>query len=68
VITLTKLNGEVLHLNPFQVESVDANPDTRVTMMNGRQIYVRESCADVLAAQLAWFRSIHAPPRAEETH
>jgi flagellar protein FlbD len=62
MIQLTRLNGEVMQVNAFQVESVEANPDTRVTLMNGRQIYVRESADAVREAMRAWFRSLHAPP------
>jgi flagellar protein FlbD len=66
MITLTRLNGEPLLLNAFQVEGVEANPDTRVTMMNGRQVYVRETPAAVQEAMRAWFRSLQAPPAAAQ--
>ena len=62
MIVLTRLNGEIMQVNASQVESVEANPDTRVTLMNGRQIYVRESPDGVREAMRAWFRSLNAPP------
>jgi len=62
MIQLTRLNGEAMQINAFQVESVEANPDTRVTLMNGRQIYVRESTDEVREAMRGWFRSLHVPP------
>jgi len=62
MIMLTRLNGEELHINAMQIESVDSSPDTRVTMVNGRQLYVRESIDGVRTAMIAWFRTIHAPP------
>jgi flagellar protein FlbD len=61
MIELTRLNGEPLHINASQIESVEANPDTRVTLMNGRMIYVREQPAQVRVAMQTWFRSLHAP-------
>jgi flagellar protein FlbD len=65
MIQLTRLNGEAMQVNAFQVESVEANPDTRVTLMNGRQIYVRETTDEVREAMRTWFRSLHAPPPAD---
>jgi flagellar protein FlbD len=62
MILLTRLNGETMQINSFQVESVEANPDTRVTLMNGRQIYVRETPDAVREAMRTWFRSLHNPP------
>ncbi len=62
MIQLTRLNGEAMQINAYQVESVEAVPDTRVTLMNGRQIYVRESADEVREAMRTWFRSLHAPP------
>jgi flagellar protein FlbD len=62
MIPLTRLNGELMQVNAYQVESVEAVPDTRVTLMNGRQIYVRESADEVREAMRGWFRSLHAPP------
>jgi flagellar protein FlbD len=62
MIVLTRLNGETMQVNSFQVESVEANPDTRVTLMNGRQIYVRETPDAVREAMRSWFRSLHQAP------
>jgi flagellar protein FlbD len=67
MIELTRLNGEPLHINASQIESVEANPDTRVTLMNGRMIYVREQPVQVRAAMQAWFRSLYSPNAGPET-
>jgi flagellar protein FlbD len=61
MIQLTRLNGEQLYINAFQVEAVDANPDTRLTLTSGRQIYIKETPDVVRSAMLRWFRSMHAP-------
>jgi flagellar protein FlbD len=62
MILVTRLNGEQLYLNAFQVEAVDASPDTRITLMSGRQIYVSETPDDIRGAMLAWFRLAHFGP------
>jgi flagellar protein FlbD len=66
MIALTRLNGEPISVNAFQIEVVEACPDTRVTLTSGRQLYVRETPDDVRQSMLNWFRSMHAPGAAEE--
>ncbi len=61
MILLTRLNGEQLYINAFQVESVDANPDTRLTLTSGRQIFIKETPEGVKSVMLQWFRSMHVP-------
>jgi flagellar protein FlbD len=61
MITLHRLNGEEFYLNAQQVESLEGEPDTRITLANGKQLYVRESCDEVRRAMLAWYRLVNAP-------
>jgi flagellar protein FlbD len=66
MISITRLNGEAISVNAFQIEVVDSCPDTRVTLTSGRQLYVRETPGEVRRLILAWFRAMHAPPEAKE--
>ena len=50
MIQVTRLNNTRLYLNYFQVESIEANPDTVITMMNGNRYVVREKPEEVFAA------------------
>lgn len=61
MISLHRLNGEEFFLNAQQVESLEANPDTRITLVNGKQLYVREEPEEVRKLMLAWYRLVHAP-------
>lgn len=61
MITLHRLNGEEFFLNAQHIESLDKSPDTRVTLANGKQLYVRESPEEVRKAMLIWHRAIHGP-------
>ena len=58
MIVVTRLNGEALHLNVFQVEALDAIPETRITLASGRLVYVREKPEEVAARMRTWWRTV----------
>jgi flagellar protein FlbD len=68
MISITRLNGEAISVNAFQIEVVESCPDTRVTLTSGRQLYVRETPEEVRRLMLTWFRAMHTapPPDAKE--
>ncbi len=43
MIELTRLNGTSLWLNPLLIESIEATPDSIVTLSNGHKYVLRES-------------------------
>ena len=47
MITLTHLRGETIVLNADLIESLEATPDTVVTLTTGKRIVVRESVEEV---------------------
>ncbi len=47
VITLTLLKGEKIVLNAELIESLEATPDTVITLTTGKKIVVRESVGEV---------------------
>jgi len=49
MITLTRLNGEQIQVNPQLIECLRADPDTRVEMASGKKWTVRESVEEILA-------------------
>ncbi len=58
MIHLTKLNGDEFLLHAAQIESIESNPDTRIELINGKQLYVREAPAEVTARMRDWYRSL----------
>ncbi|MDP3179836.1 MAG: flagellar FlbD family protein [Spirochaetaceae bacterium] len=48
MIELTHLTGKTYWLNPHQIESMEANPDTTLTMLSGNRIVVLEKPAEVI--------------------
>lgn len=47
MIPLHRLRGERFLLNPDLIESVEAAPDTVVTLVDGRKVYVAEDPDDL---------------------
>jgi flagellar protein FlbD len=58
MISVTRLKGEVVALNPDLIESVEENPDTTVRLISGEKLLVRESLAEVVALVAEYRRYI----------
>jgi len=50
MITLTRFGGQVQRVDPRQIETMDCEPDTRLHLLTGEPIPVRESAEEVAAA------------------
>ncbi|MEQ9335677.1 MAG: flagellar FlbD family protein [Miltoncostaeaceae bacterium] len=50
MIRLHKLNGDEFVLNAYLMISVEATPDTLISMIDRRSVMVGESVAEVVAA------------------
>ena len=48
MISVTRLKGQVVALNPDLIESVEENPDTTVRLISGEKLLVRESLVEVV--------------------
>lgn len=60
MISLTRLSGRVFLLNAELIERLDSNPETVVTMMDGKRYVVSESQQEVLAAIVAYRARVDA--------
>jgi flagellar protein FlbD len=60
MIQLTHLSGKGYWLNPHQIESMETNPDTTLTMLSGKKIVVLEPPAQVIDRIVAYRRRIGA--------
>ena len=49
MINVTKLNGDRIILNAELIESVEARPDTLITLTTGNKIIVREKVSDIIS-------------------
>lgn len=58
MIELTLLSGKTFWLNPHQIESIEAHPDTTLTMLSGKRIIVLEKVALVVERIVEYRRRI----------
>lgn len=59
VITLHKLTGKQVLINADLIESVEASPDTVITLVTGNRYMVKESPEAVTAAVIEFKRKIY---------
>jgi flagellar protein FlbD len=60
LVTLSRLNGTVVAINPDLITWIDVTPDTIVSFLGGDKIIVRESLEEVIERVIA-FRRIAGP-------
>jgi flagellar protein FlbD len=58
MITLHRLNGKPFVLNAELIRTVEANPDTTITLINGDHLVVRESLQEVVDAAIDYGRQL----------
>jgi flagellar protein FlbD len=49
MIEVSRLDGSVFYLNAIHVETVEATPDTLITLYSGKKLMVREKPEQVMA-------------------
>ncbi len=57
MIKVTRLSGEVLYLNIFQIESMESIPETKIKMMNGYYFLVKDTADSIIQQIKAFMRS-----------
>ncbi len=58
MITLTRLNGRRFVVNADLIRTVEENPDTTVTLVNGDHLIVKESMQEVVNRAVDYGRSL----------
>ncbi len=58
MITVTRLNGKPIVVNAELVRSVEENPDTTITLINGDHIIVQERMAVIVDKAVEYGRSL----------
>ena len=62
MIRVTRLDGREIAVNAELIATVEATPDTLLTLINGARILVKEGVEDVIEDVAAWRRSLLQPP------
>ncbi len=58
MITVTRLNGKPIVVNADLIRSVEENPDTTITLLNGDHIIVQESMSQVVDKAVEYGRNL----------
>ncbi len=58
MISVTRLNGKAIVVNADLIRSVEENPDTTITLLNGDHIIVQESMSQVVDRAVEYGRSL----------
>lgn len=58
MITVTRLNGKNIIVNCELIRSVEENPDTTITLINGDHLIVKESMREVVRKAIEYGRSL----------
>jgi len=61
MISLIRLNGQPLMVNCDLIESIEATPDTVVTLTSGNKLIVRDSMEQLQAKIVEFKRKIYGP-------
>ena len=61
MITLSRLNGQIVAINPDLITWIDVTPDTTVSLLGGDRIIVRESLDEVIERVIAFRRAVSEP-------
>lgn len=59
MVYATRLDGSSVVLNADLIETVEAVPDTVITLTTGRKLVVRESVAELVERVVAYKRQVH---------
>ncbi len=58
MITVTRLNGKPMVVNAELIRTVEENPDTTITLVNGDHLIVQESMSDVVERAIEYGRHL----------
>jgi len=68
MVRLSRLNGQVIAVNPDLITWIEVTPDTTLSMLGGDKVMVRETLDEVIERVVAFRREIgdraHPPSKA----
>ena len=59
MIQVSKLNGKKYFLNALYIESVEANPDTTITLTNGKKLVVLNTESEIIYSIHQFYQRIN---------
>ncbi|CDZ23503.1 hypothetical protein CCDG5_0364 [[Clostridium] cellulosi] len=63
MIKVTKLNGELFYVNPFEMEFIEETPDTVISLKSGKKVLVAEKAETVIDRIVEFYRLTNSMPK-----
>lgn len=63
MIKVTKLNGELFYVNPYEIEFIEETPDTVISLKSGKKILVSEKAQIVINRMIEFYRLTNVIPK-----
>lgn len=63
MIKVTKLNGELFYVNPYEMEFIEETPDTVISLKSGKKVLVAEKAQTVIDRMIEFYRQANALPK-----
>ncbi len=61
MIFITRTNGTKLYINPELIQTVEATPDTVVTLLDSKKLIVRETPQEIAERFIEYRRKVMSP-------
>jgi len=61
MIFLTRINGTKFYINPELIQTVEATPDTVITLMNSKKLIVKDTPQEIAERFIEYRRKTLAP-------
>jgi flagellar protein FlbD len=68
MIAVTRLNGSSYYVNALLIETVEATPDTVLTLTSGKKLVVAETVPDLIRAIETFYRRVGLVGHVETRH
>lgn len=66
MIKVVKINGEEIVINAMLIESIQATPDTVITLTTNKRILVKEQVDEVRDKVIEFYQKIYSVPGMEK--
>ena len=63
MVKVTKLNEEVVYVNPYEIEFIEETPDTVISLKSGKKVLVKEKADAVIDRMIEFYRLANQMPK-----
>ena len=59
MIKVRRLNGKEYYLNALYIETIEANPDTTLTLTNGKKVVIADEEQAIIRSVMDFYREVN---------